>query len=89
MLDKIKAVHKIKKMQSDIQSQLKEIYHEEEKGTMKVLVRGDKYIESFELNGEERKDIKDLINDAIKKVDKKTEKRMRGQAGDLMSMFGI
>lgn len=79
----------MKKMQSDIQKQLQEVFHEEEKRESKILVRGDKYIESITIDGEERKDIKDLINDAIKKVEKKTERKMRNQAGDLMSMFDL
>ena len=89
MFDKAKAVHKMKKMQSDIQKQLKEIYHEESKGDCTILIRGDKYIESITVDGEERKDIKDLINNGVKQLEKKTKKKMRNQAGDLMSMFGL
>lgn len=89
MLEKAKAVHKIKKMQSEIDKQLQEIYHIEEKGTSSVSVRGDKYIDSVVIDGEDRKDIKNLINDAIKKIEKKAEKKMRGQAGDFMSLLGL
>jgi len=89
MLDKAKQIHKLKKMQSEIQKQLEQIMHTEEKNDVVLVVRGDKKIESITIDGEERKDIKELINDTFKKVDKKAEKKMRSQAGDMMSMFGM
>ena len=89
MFDKAKQLHKLKKMQSDIQKQLEQIMHTEEKNDVLVVVRGDKKIESIIIDGEDRKDIKDLVNEAFKQVDKKAEKKMRSQAGDMMSMLGM
>jgi DNA-binding protein YbaB len=89
MLDKMKALNDARRMQSKIKKQLEQIFHKEEKGDSYVLVRGDKRIEEIVINGEDRKDIKDLINDATKQVDKKVEKNMRDQAGDVMSMLGM
>lgn len=89
MFDKVKAMHNAKKMQSKIKKQLEAITHKEEKGDSYLIVRGDKYIEEIVLDGEERKDIKDLLNDAMKHVDKKAEKSMRDQVGDVMEMFGM
>ncbi|MCA9308720.1 MAG: YbaB/EbfC family nucleoid-associated protein [Patescibacteria group bacterium] len=89
MLDKIKSVNKLRKMQADIQKQLEQILHSETKGTSEVVVKGDKKIDVLIIDGEERKDIKDLINAAFKNVEKKAEKKMRSQAGSMMEMFGI
>lgn len=89
MFDKVAALRKAKKMQDQIKKQLEEIFHNEEKGDSSVLIRGDKRIEKIVLAGEERKDLKDLINEAMKQVDKKAEKKMKDQASDIMSMLGM
>ena len=89
MFDKLNALRKAKKMQDDIKKQMEQIFHVEEKGTNSVLLRGDKRIEKFTLDGIERRDIKDMLNDAMKEIDKKVEKKMKDQAGDVMSMLGL
>ena len=48
-----------------------------------IVVRGDKKIQKIEIDGEDQKDLKDLINDTFSDVDKKVEKQMRGQLKDL------
>ena len=47
------------------------------------MVRGDRKIESIEIDGEEQKDLKEIINSAMKEVNKRAEKQLRGQLGDL------
>ncbi len=89
MLDKVKALNQARKMQSQIKKQLREVYLKEEKGDHMVLLRGDKVIEELTIDGEERKDVKDFLNGALKNVDKKVEKKMRDQSGDIMEMMGL
>lgn len=89
MMDKLQAFNQARKMKAEMDKELEQIFHQEEKGDNLVLVRGDKRIERIVINGEERKEIKDLINEAMKGVDKKVEKKMRDRAGDLMSMLGM
>lgn len=89
MLDKAGAMLKAKRLQDQVKKQLKEIFHQEEKGESLVLIRGDKHIEKIVIDGEERKDIKDMLNDAMKQVDKKAEKQMKNSAQDFMSMLGL
>jgi DNA-binding protein YbaB len=83
MLDKFKDLNRIRKMQADIKKQLEKIYVQQEKGDISVLVRGDKKIEKLIIDGEDNKELRELINDTMKEVDKKVEKQMRGQLGDL------
>lgn len=86
MFDKVKAIGKLKKMQSEIQKELEQIYIKKEKGNMEVVVRGDRKIEKIVINGEEDKRLKDFLNDALKDADKKAAKK----AGDpMMEMLGI
>jgi DNA-binding protein YbaB len=82
-LDKLKEANRLRKMQSEIQKQLDQICATNEKGGVRVVVRGDRRIEKIEVDGEERKDLRDVINDAFKEVNKKVEKQMRGQLQDL------
>jgi DNA-binding protein YbaB len=89
MLDKVKAANNLRKMQSQIKKQLREIYHSEVRGDSSLVVRGDKTVEKVVIDGQERKDLKNLINDAMKKIDKKSEKQMKGQSAELMEMFGL
>ena len=76
-------IYKFKKAQSKMQKELENIFATQEKRGIKVVVRGDRKIESIEIEGEEHKDLKDMINDALKDVNKKAEKQLRGQLGDL------
>jgi DNA-binding protein YbaB len=82
-LDKLKEANRLRKMQSEMQKQLEQIFATNEKGGVRVVVRGDRRIEKIEVDGEERKDLRDVINDAFKEVNKKVEKQMRGQLQDL------
>jgi len=86
VFDKIKTGSELLKKQSQMKKQLKEIIVSNSTRAGSIVIRGDKRIEKITINGEESKEIKDLINDTMKKVDKKVEKKMRGQMGDL---FGL
>ncbi len=83
MLDKLKALNDFRKAQSGIKKQMEAITVSKEKGDTLVVVRGDKKIEKLVINGEEKKDLRDLLNDTMKEVDKKVEKQLRGQISDL------
>lgn len=83
MFDKIKELNRLKQTQSRIKKQMEEIFATKEKGNVRIVVRGDKRIQKLEIEGEDRKDLKDLINEVFGEVDKKVEKQMRGQLKDL------
>ena len=83
MFDKLKDLNKLRKAQSEIKKQLEQIYVSSEKNDMSVLIRGDKKIEKLVVDGEENKELKDFLNESFKEIDKKVEKQMRGQLGDL------
>lgn len=83
MLDKLKERAKLIKDQSDLKKELEKIFIQHEKGTSSILIRGDKKVEKIIINGVEDKALKDLINDAIKELDKKVEKKMRAHIQSL------
>ncbi|MFC1621931.1 YbaB/EbfC family nucleoid-associated protein [Patescibacteria group bacterium] len=83
MLDKLKDANSLRKAQSQIKKEMEQIYVTEESRGVTIRVRGDKKIDFLEIEGEENKELRDVLNKAFKKVDKKVEKQMRGQLGDL------
>lgn len=83
MFDKVKEIAKWKKIQDQVKKQQEQIFATAEKHGYRVVVRGDKRIEKIEIDGEEYKELKDIVNDALKDVDKKLEKKLRGQASEL------
>lgn len=83
MFDKIKELNRLKQTQSRLKKQMEEIFATKEKGNLRIVVRGDKKIQKLEIDGEDRKDLRELINDVFGDVDKKVEKQMRGQLKDL------
>lgn len=85
MIDKLKDFNKMRKIRAEMTKELEKIFSVVEKSGMRIVVRGDKHIEKIEIEGDENKALKDTINIAMKEVDKKVEKQMRGKLGD----FGL
>ncbi len=83
MFDKIKDLNKLRKAQGEIKKQLEQIFVVSEKPGMRVVIRGDKKIEKLEIDGQDNKVLRELLNDSFKEVDKKVEKQTRGQLKDL------
>lgn len=83
MFDKVKKLNELKKAQSKIQKQLEGIYVSEKSGDIEVVIRGDKKIDKILIGGEENKDLRSLLNSAMKTIDKKVQKKMQGQLSDL------
>ncbi|OGM57732.1 hypothetical protein A3E46_01315 [Candidatus Woesebacteria bacterium RIFCSPHIGHO2_12_FULL_46_16] len=91
MFDKIKQLNELRKMRSqamELQKELEKIRESEERNGMKVVVSGDQKVQYIQLNGEERKDLVDLINDAMKKVQKEAAKKMLEMGGGLSGLLG-
>nr|MBP7927629.1 hypothetical protein [Patescibacteria group bacterium] len=58
----IRKAFKLKKAQSQIQKELEQIFAVVEKKNIRVVVRGDRKIETIEIDGEQQKDLKDALN---------------------------
>lgn len=91
MFDKFKQLGELTKMRSQakaLQEELKTIKHSEERGSIKVRVSGNQEIEYLEIEGVERRDIMDVINAAVKNVQKKAARRMMEMGGGLSGLLG-
>ncbi len=83
MFDKLKNLNRMRKVQAEMKKELEQMFASSEKHGIRVVVRGDRKIEKIEIDQEESKELKEVINDAMKDIDKKVEKQMRGRLDDL------
>ncbi len=81
--DMAKLVNEARKLQNA----LKEIIVTEQKGRAHVELSADMKIRSVKVNGEEMNDLKEALNDAMDKAQKKAAQKMQ-ELGGLGGMFG-
>ena len=89
MLDKVKQAYQLKKAQSDLQKLVESLSVFEQKGDNSIVVTGDKKITKIVINGVENKAIKELINEAMKKMDTKLQKEMKAKEDEIRSLLGM
>jgi DNA-binding protein YbaB len=91
MFDKLqqgKQLLKLRSQAKQLQKQLEEVEHTEESGDVKVKVNGAQKIVYMEIDGEERRDLADVINKAMKGVQKKSAKKMLESGEGLSGLLG-
>jgi DNA-binding protein YbaB len=89
--DKFKQLNELRKMRSQamqLQKQLEEIEETFEDGGIKVKINGAQQVIYLEIDGEERKDIVELIKKAMKEIQKKAAKKMMESGGGLSGLLG-
>lgn len=90
MLDKLKQMKELKKMRDEamrIQKELSKIEVVGSKGDVEVKMSGDMKVVEVLIDGEEDRDIKDAMNDALKRAQKKSAQMMQ-QMGGLGGLMG-
>lgn len=80
-------LNELRKQAQQLQSALKEISITEEKGRAKVELTADMKIHSVKINDEEYSDLRDALNDAIEKAQKKAAQKMQ-EMGGLGNLLG-
>jgi DNA-binding protein YbaB len=91
MFDKVKQLGELGKMRSQaqkLQKELELITETVEKGDLIVSVSGDQKVRYIKINGEDRRDLTDAINEAMKKVQKESAKKMMDMGGGLSGLLG-
>ncbi|OGM12591.1 hypothetical protein A2V80_00060 [Candidatus Woesebacteria bacterium RBG_16_39_8b] len=89
--DKLKQLgelNKLRKQAKDLQRELEQITETHEKGDLQVKVSGDQKIIYIKENGEDRNDMVEAINHAMKEVQKKAAKKMMEMGGGLSGLLG-
>lgn len=83
MLNRFKELYDLKKKADVMKHQMEEIHLEYEDRGIKLKLRGDNHLEQVIIDGAEDERVKDVINKALKEVQKKVAKKMQGELGDL------
>lgn len=92
MFDKLKQLNELRKMRSqalEMQKELKKVTEVYEKNDIKIKVNGGQEVEYVEVDGVERDDIRDAINEAMKRVQKESAKKMMEMGGGLGGLLGL
>lgn len=90
MFDKFKQIGELGRLRSqakELEKQLALVKETLEKNGVKVVVTGAQKVEYLEIDGEERKDIAEVINSAFKAVQKKSAKKMMEMGGGLTGLL--
>ncbi len=91
MFNPLKQVGDLKKLRDEakkIERELEQIEVREEKNDIKVKVSGNMKVLSIEVDGEDRKDIVEVLNDAMKEAQKKAAMKMQQLGGGLRGLLG-
>lgn len=91
MFDKFKQAKdllKLRQQAKQLQTELEKIEHIEEKGGIKVKVNGSQILTYLEIDGEEKRELMETINKAMKEVQKKAAKKMMEMGGGLSGLLG-
>jgi len=91
MFDKVKQAQQLLKMRQQamqLKKKLEELHHTEDAGDNSVTINGAQEVTKIVVDGEERKDVLDLINKANKNIQKEAAKKMMQEGGGLSGLLG-
>ena len=91
MMNPFQQIGELKKMRDQAMAIQKELQKEKveiEKNGVRVVISGDQNIQSLESNGKDDDDIKDAINEAIKKSQEVAAKKLQSMGGGLKGLLG-
>jgi DNA-binding protein YbaB len=91
MFDKVKQAKKLLELRSEakkLQEQLAQIEHSEEGRNMRVKVNGSQEVLYIEIDGESQEQLVELLNKALKEVQKESAKKMMEMGGGLSGLLG-
>lgn len=91
MFNPLKGIGDLKKLRDEamkLQHELQQIVIDTQKGRASVQLTGDMKIKSVKVNGEEMHDLKDALNEALEKAQKKAASKMQEMGGGLQGLLG-
>lgn len=91
MINPFKQLGEFKKMRDQAMTIQRELEKEEvevEKNGVRVVISGDQKIKLLQSNGREDSDIKDAVNEAVKKSQEVAAKKLQQMGGGLSGLLG-
>lgn len=91
MFDKFKQLGELKKMRDQamqIQKELAQEMMEINKNGVRIVISGDQKIQTLETNGRSDDDIKEAVNEAVKKAQEVAARKLASMSGGLSGLLG-
>lgn len=91
MINPLKGLGDLNKLRQEaqkLQNELKKLEVTEERGRAYIVMTGDMKVKEFKVNGEDMNDVKDALNEALGKVQKKAAQKMQEMGGGLGGLLG-
>lgn len=91
MVNPFQQLGELKKMRDqamEIQRELQKELVEVEKNGVRIVISGDQHIQSLESNDKDDDDVKEAINEAIKKSQEVAAKKLAHMGGGLKGLLG-
>jgi DNA-binding protein YbaB len=91
MLNPLKGLGDLKKLRDEamkLQKELQQIEVTSEKGRAHITLTADMKVKSAKINGEEMHDLREALNDALEKAQKKAAAKMQEMGGGLQGLLG-
>jgi DNA-binding protein YbaB len=91
MLDKLKQLSDLKRIRDQaqaLQKKLSEVLVEVRRGRVHVIMSADQKIHTLTISGQEDEEVKETINEAIKKSQEAAASEMQGMMGGLGGLLG-
>jgi DNA-binding protein YbaB len=91
MFNPLKQAGELKKLRDEakkIERELEQIEVHEEKNDIEVTVSGNMKVLSVKIDGEDREDVAEVLNNAMKEAQKKAAMKMAQMGGGLKGLLG-
>ncbi|MEK7186262.1 MAG: YbaB/EbfC family nucleoid-associated protein [Patescibacteria group bacterium] len=88
MFDQIKDIKKMRDQAMEIQRELQKEEVEVEKNGVEITITGDQKIKEIRTNDRSDNDIKEAVNEAIKKSQEVAAKKLQSMGGGLQGLLG-
>lgn len=91
MINPLKGLGDLNKLRQEaqkLQGELKKLEVTEDRGRAHIVMSGDMKIKEFKIDGQEMNDVKDALNEAMSKVQKKAAQKMQDMGGGLGGLLG-
>lgn len=78
MFGQLKELNELRRQGQQLKKEMEKISVEVREKEVKIVMRGDQQVESIEVEGTERDDLKKAFNKAVKESQKKVAKKLSG-----------
>ncbi len=83
MFNRFREIYELKKKADDVKKKMEAVHLDFEDRGVNLKIRGDNHFEEILIDGQKDERIREVLNKALKEMQKKVAKKMQGDLGDL------